>query len=58
MQSHRLARKWMKRAADHGHGKAQFEHGLSLFSVRNTNLFLDPVTRRIFHSSANSKNKD
>lgn len=37
-QSHRLARKWMKRAADHGHGKAQFEHGLGLFSVCNTNL--------------------
>lgn len=32
-QSHRLARKWMKKAADHGHGKAQFEHGLGLFSV-------------------------
>jgi TPR repeat protein len=32
-QSHRLARKWMKRAADRGHSKAQFEHGLGLFSV-------------------------
>lgn len=31
--SHQLARKWMKRAADHGHSKAQFEHGLALFSV-------------------------
>lgn len=38
MQSHRLARKWMKKAADHGHSKAQFEHGLSLFSVCNTKL--------------------
>lgn len=33
MQSHRLGRKWMKRAADRGHSKAQFDHGLSLFSV-------------------------
>lgn len=33
-QSHRQARKWMKRAADHGHSKAQFEHGLGLFAVR------------------------
>lgn len=32
--SHKLARKWMKRAADRGHSKAQFEHGLALFSVR------------------------
>ena len=29
----KLARKWMKQAADHGHSKAQFEHGLALFSV-------------------------
>ncbi|KAE8690844.1 F-box protein [Hibiscus syriacus] len=28
----RQARKWMKRAADRGHGKAQFEHGLTLAS--------------------------
>lgn len=33
MQSHKLAKKWMKRAADRGHSKAQFEHGLSLYSV-------------------------
>ena len=31
--NHQLARKWMKRAADRGHSKAQFEHGLALFSV-------------------------
>lgn len=31
--SHRQARKWMKRAADCGHGKAQLEHGLGLFTV-------------------------
>lgn len=32
-RSHRQARKWMKRAADRGHSKAQYEHGLTLFSV-------------------------
>lgn len=32
-QNRKLARKWMKRAADHGHSKAQFEYGLALFSV-------------------------
>ena len=32
-QNRKLARRWMKRAADHGHSKAQFEHGLALFSV-------------------------
>ncbi|KAG9148903.1 hypothetical protein Leryth_022064 [Lithospermum erythrorhizon] len=26
-QSHKLARKWMKKAAECGHSKAQFEHG-------------------------------
>lgn len=31
--NHRQARKWMKRAADHGHAKAQFEYGVTLFSV-------------------------
>lgn len=35
-----LARKWMKRAADHGHSKAQFEHGLSLFSVSNQSIMI------------------
>lgn len=39
-QSHRQARKWMKRAADRGHTKAQFEHGLGLFSVCNIFIFL------------------
>lgn len=33
VRSHRQARKWMKQAADRGHSKAQFEHGLGLFSV-------------------------
>lgn len=32
-RNHRIARKWMKRAADRGHSKAQFEHGLALYSV-------------------------
>ena len=35
VHNHRQARKWMKRAADRGHNKAQFEHGLALFSVCN-----------------------
>lgn len=35
VHSNQLARKWMKRAADRGHTKAQFEHGLALFSVCN-----------------------
>lgn len=38
VQNHRQARKWMKRAADRGHSKAQFEHGLGLFSVRNSDI--------------------
>nr|GEW58797.1 hypothetical protein [Tanacetum cinerariifolium] len=33
LQNHRQSRKWMKLAADHGHRKAQFEHGLTLFSL-------------------------
>lgn len=33
VQSHHEARKWMKMAADRGHSKAQYEHGLALFSV-------------------------
>lgn len=33
MKSQELAKKWMRRAADRGHSKAQLEHGLSLFSV-------------------------
>jgi TPR repeat protein len=32
-RNHQVARKWMKRAADRGHSKAQFEHGLALYSV-------------------------
>ncbi|RZB98880.1 F-box protein [Glycine soja] len=32
-RNHQLARKWMKWATDCGHSKAQFEHGLALFSA-------------------------
>lgn len=32
-RNHQLGRKWMKRAADRGHSRAQFEHGLALYSV-------------------------
>lgn len=33
------ARKWMKRAADRGHSKAQFEHGRGLFSVCRISIY-------------------
>lgn len=39
VQSHRRARKWMKCAADRGHSKAQYEHGLTLFSVLYLHCF-------------------
>lgn len=39
-KSHPQAKKWMRRAADHGHSKAQFEHGLNLFSVRCISMSL------------------
>nr|GMD98848.1 F-box protein At1g70590 [Ipomoea batatas] len=48
MQSHRLGRKWMKRAADRGHSKAQFDHGLSLFSegdMMKAVVYLELATR-------------
>jgi TPR repeat protein len=48
VHSHRQARKWMKRAADRGHSKAQFEHGLALFSVCNVSIpFLYILLRKI-----------
>lgn len=48
MQCHKLTRKWMKLAADYGHSKAQFEHGLALFSVSVYICFLIlNVLRRI-----------
>lgn len=45
--SRRQARKWMKRAADRGHSKAQFEHGLALFSVRH---FLFSLFKNIYNN--------
>ncbi|GJV74487.1 hypothetical protein Tco_1506071 [Tanacetum coccineum] len=33
LQNHTQSRKWMKLAADHGHRKARFEHGLTFFVV-------------------------
>lgn len=55
VHSHRQARKWMKRAADRGHSKALFEHGLHLFSVRlyisHLNfLFLEKINCHQHHS--------
>ncbi|KAL5997379.1 hypothetical protein ACLOJK_008309 [Asimina triloba] len=44
----RQARKWMKRAADSGHSKAQYEHGLRLFSMGdmvNALVYLELATR-------------
>lgn len=32
-QSYQQSKSWMKRAADRGHSKAQFEHALGLFAV-------------------------
>ncbi|KAK6242139.1 F-box domain - like 10 [Theobroma cacao] len=46
--SRRQARKWMKRAADRGHSKAQFEHGLALFSegeMMKAVVYLELATR-------------
>ena len=36
-QDRQESKKWMKLAADHGHRKAQFEHGCTLLSVTPTN---------------------
>lgn len=30
------AKKWLRRAADHGHRKAQYDHGLRLFTVSSS----------------------
>lgn len=55
--SHRQARKWMKRAADRGHSKAQFEHGLSLFSVYHVlmYLFTSIIDNRSFYEMKKKK---
>ncbi|KAK9108176.1 hypothetical protein Syun_024187 [Stephania yunnanensis] len=59
VRSHRQARKWMKRAADHGHSKAQFEHGLALFSegeMMKAVVYLELATRGGEAGAANVKN--
>ncbi|KAM6589357.1 hypothetical protein CsatA_011962 [Cannabis sativa] len=58
-QCHRLARKWMKRAADRGHAKAQFEHGLALFSegdLFKAVVYLELATRAGETAAAHVKN--
>ncbi|XP_031286164.1 F-box protein At1g70590-like [Pistacia vera] len=57
--SHRQARKWMKRAADRGHRKAQFEHGLALFSegeMMKAVVYLELATRAGEMAAAHIKN--
>lgn len=44
VRSQRQGRRWMKRAADRGHSKAQFEHGLGLFSVCSLSIPHKPFT--------------
>lgn len=51
VQSHKLAKKWMKRAADRGHSKAQFEYGLNLFSVSSTYINYTTALPQPFSSS-------
>ncbi|KAL5178789.1 F-box protein [Glycine soja] len=57
--NHQLARKWMKRAADRGHSKAQFEHGLALFSegdMMKAVVYLELATRAGEKGAAHVKN--
>ncbi|KVH88957.1 F-box domain, cyclin-like protein, partial [Cynara cardunculus var. scolymus] len=59
LQSHHQARKWMKRAADHGHSKALFEHGLALFSegeMMKAAVYLELATRAGESAAAHVKN--
>ncbi|KAL0408573.1 UNVERIFIED_CONTAM: F-box protein [Sesamum radiatum] len=54
-----VARKWMKRAADHGHSKALFEHGLGLFSegdMMKAVVYLELATRAGERAAARLKN--
>ncbi|KAI9074122.1 hypothetical protein K1719_043893 [Acacia pycnantha] len=49
----------MKRAADHGHSKAQYEHGLSLFSkgdLMKAVVYLELATRAGEIAAARVKN--
>ncbi|KAF2307038.1 hypothetical protein GH714_024378 [Hevea brasiliensis] len=58
-QSRQQARKWMKRAADGGHSKAQFEHGLGLFSegeLMKAVVYLELATRSGETAAAHVKN--
>lgn len=58
-RNHQLARKWMKRAADRGHSKAQFEHGLALFSegdMMKAVVYLELATRAGEKGAAHVKN--
>ncbi|KAL2347369.1 hypothetical protein Fmac_001369 [Flemingia macrophylla] len=58
-RNHQLARKWMKRAADRGHGKAQFEHGLALFSdgdMMKAVVYLELATRAGEKGASHVKN--
>ncbi|KAF2301650.1 hypothetical protein GH714_028493 [Hevea brasiliensis] len=58
-QNRRQARKWMKRAADRGHSKAQFEHGLGLFSegeMVKAVVYLELATRSGETAAAHVKN--
>ncbi|RVX04334.1 F-box protein [Vitis vinifera] len=59
VHSHRQARRWMKRAADRGHSKAQFEHGLGLFSegeMMKAVVYLELATRAGETAAAHVKN--
>ncbi|CAA2990320.1 F-box At1g70590, partial [Olea europaea subsp. europaea] len=59
VQSHRLTRQWMKKAADRGHSKVQFEHGLGLFSegeMMKAVIYLELATRAGETAAAHVKN--
>ncbi|KAL2664421.1 hypothetical protein AAZV13_02G159100 [Glycine max] len=49
-RNHQLARKRMKRAADCGRSKAQFEHGLALFS----GTFVEGIKEEVVLSPAHA----
>lgn len=36
--NYRQAKRWMKRAADHGHSKAQYKHALCLLAEKETTM--------------------
>ncbi|ONK78093.1 uncharacterized protein A4U43_C02F14240 [Asparagus officinalis] len=54
----RRARMWMKRAADHGHSKAQLEHGLDLYyagDLIKALLYLELATRAGENAAVNAR---